>query len=80
MTIDQLTTFLGWSSLVHIVLLSVATIMLTLLRNWAMGLHVAVTGVDRAALPGFYFQYLAGYKLLILVFFVVPYLVLRLLM
>ena len=80
MTLDQLTTFLAWSSVVHIAFLLFATFMLFALRDWAMGIHSAMLGVDRVDLPRLYFQYLAGYKLLILVFFIVPYLVLRLLM
>lgn len=77
MTLEQLTTFFAWNSAINIGLLLLATLFLTVMRDWVMGIHSSMTGVDKADLPKLYFQYLAGYKLLVLVFCVVPYIVLR---
>jgi hypothetical protein len=72
-----LTTFLGWCSVINLGLLCLATIMLGTLKNWVMGTHSKMLGIDEAELPGLYLQYLSNYKVLVLVFNVVPYMALR---
>ena len=78
MSLDQLTTFMGWNALIQIVLLSVVALFLIFARNWIARIHSAMMGVEVSALPVLYFQYVAVYKLLVIVFVLVPYLVLRL--
>ncbi len=77
MTIEQLTTFFAWNSAINIAFLLFAALALAVFRGWAMGIHSAMTGVAQEDLPKLYFQYLSAYKVLTLVFCVVPYLVLR---
>lgn len=75
---EDFVTFLGWATLVHFVLLAVIAGALIGFRQWIIGVHQRMFAIDEAALNLAYFQYLAGYKILVLVFFLVPYLVLRL--
>mgnify|MGYP007101553558 CR=1 FL=1 len=77
---EDFVTFLGWATLVHFVLLSVIAGALIGLRGWIVGVHQKMFPMSEEALNMAYFQYLAGYKILVLVFFLVPYLVLRLVM
>lgn len=78
MTTDLLTTFLGWTLAVNIALLLIATLALFLMKGWALRLHSMISGLDEATLNAKYFDFLAGYKLLVLVFNFAPYLALRL--
>lgn len=75
---EEFVTFLGWATLVHFVLLSVIAVALIGFRGWIVRVHQRMFPMSEAALNTAYFQYLAGYKILVIVFFMVPYLVLRL--
>ena len=76
-TITQLTVFLGWASLINIGLLLFSTLMVVLCRDWAVGIHSKMFNLDPAMVPKMYFEYLGQYKVLVLVFNVVPYIALR---
>ena len=76
MTLEMLTTFFGWTTVIHFAVLIFATVMIYGLKGWAMGIHARLTGMDRTALPPLYFQWLGTYKLLIFVFAFVPWLAL----
>jgi hypothetical protein len=79
-TITVITTFLGWATLGHFILLALIAIVLIGFRGWIVGVHQRMFALDEAALNQQYFQYLAVYKILVIVFFLVPYLVLRVVM
>jgi len=78
--IETITTFLGWATLVHFALLAVISIAVISLRGWMIGIHGRMFDMDAAELNRQYFQYIANYKILVITFFLVPYLVLRLAM
>lgn len=78
MSMTELTSFLGWCTLINAVLLILAFLMLTLSREWIMSIHARIFQVPEDALPGIYLGFLGKYKLLIVVFNLVPYLALRL--
>ncbi len=77
MTVDQLTVFFGWCALINIIILFAASIFLMVFRDWIMGAHSRMMGVDKEKLPALYFSYLGNYKITTLVFALVPYLALR---
>ena len=78
MTIEQITAVLGWCTVINSAVLLLATLMLILMKDFAARVHGGLFRLSPAALEAQYFQYLAQYKLLILVFNLVPYLALRL--
>ena len=78
MDINTLTTFLGWCSVINIALLTLSTLALMGLRKAIATIHARMFGVESSALPIVYMQYLAHYKILILVFNLVPYIALKL--
>lgn len=80
MNIESLTAFLGWCTLVNFSLLVLATVILVLFKDLAAGIHSKLLGLDRDELQSEYFRYLANYKLMVVVFNLVPWLVLRFLM
>ncbi|KAA1262219.1 hypothetical protein LF1_47810 [Rubripirellula obstinata] len=79
MTLNEIANFLGWCTLINFGLLILSTTALVVGRNFVANLHAKWFEVDAADLRKSYFQYLANYKLLVLVFNLVPYLALRIL-
>lgn len=77
MTIESLTTFLGWCSVINITILLFSTLMLIIMRDLAVKIHSGLFRVDPEALPMTYLQYLGNYKIVIMVLNIVPYIVLR---
>ena len=76
--IDTLTGFFGWCSIINIVMLCIATLMLTLMRDLISGIHSKMTGLSQSELSVAYFQYLANYKIAIVMLNLVPYIALKL--
>ncbi|QBG36447.1 DUF6868 family protein [Litorilituus sediminis] len=75
--LNEMTLFFGWCSLINIGILMLTTISLTLFRTSISKIHAKLMQVEEKTLPSLYFNYLANYKVLILVFNLVPYLVLK---
>ena len=78
MSIETMTTFLGWCSLINFALLMMATIQLIIAQNAISAFHARLFGLEDRDLKLLYIQFLAVYKLLIFVFNVVPYFALKL--
>ncbi len=78
MTLDTLTTFFGWMAVLNIAYLALATIILTVARDWVSGQHQRLLGVSKADLAPAYFHWLGNYKIFTMIFSVVPYIALRL--
>jgi hypothetical protein len=76
-SIELLTTFLGWCSLINVGVLVLSTIILILKKDAIIAMHARWFAIDRQALPSVYFEYLGHYKIAILVFNLVPYLALK---
>lgn len=76
--IETLTGFFGWCSVINIVIFCMATLMLTLMRDFVSGIHSKMTGLSQSELSVVYFQYLANYKIAILMLNLVPYIALKL--
>ena len=75
----QLSEIFGWMSLINIGLLSIASLALVWMKDRISAIHGSLFGVDPAALKVLYINYLAHYKVLIFMFNVVPYIVLKVL-
>ncbi|WP_372716876.1 DUF6868 family protein [Immundisolibacter sp.] len=76
-SIETLTTFLGWSTVINFGVLAVAAILLILMRGPISKLHARMFSLDEAELSRAYFQYLAQYKIAIFVFNLAPYIALK---
>ncbi|MEP3428733.1 MAG: DUF6868 family protein [Roseibium sp.] len=77
MTLDHLTHFLAWCTLINIALLLFSTVCLYAFSEQVRKIHSKLFDIDENKLPGIYFKYLAAYKILIIVFNLVPYIALR---
>lgn len=76
-SIEQLTAFFGWCTVINIGLLLFSTLMISLVRDFAINMHSKIFNLDPETLPAMYFDYLGRLKLLMIVFNLVPYLALR---
>ena len=77
MTIDTLTTFLGWCSVINIGVLLFSTLMMIVVRDFAIKLHSSLFGVNPKELPLIYLQYLGNFKIAIIILNIVPYIALK---
>jgi hypothetical protein len=76
-TLPQLTELLGWASILNIGMLIFASIMLVLMRSFVTSIHSKMFGIPENDLSIIYFKYLANYKTLSFVFFIAPYVALK---
>ena len=76
MTIEQITVLLGWCTLLNAIILIITTIGLKLAGNKVIEIHGRMFGVDTAELSKIYFTYLANFKMLVILFNLVPYIAL----
>ncbi len=79
-TIATIQTFLGWNLVIHFGLLLITLAFLTLGRHWVVRLHQQFFALSKDQLLRTYFNFIAAYKILILIFVAVPYLVIRFLL
>ena len=77
MTMEQITTFLGWACTINIAILALSTLSLIAMRGWVTGIHARLFGLDEKDLGRAYFQYLAQYKIAIIVLNITPYIALK---
>jgi hypothetical protein len=77
MSMTELTTFFGWCTIINFSLLIISSLMLFALQEQIATIHSKLTGIQAESLRSMYFNYLGNYKILIIVFNVVPYIVLR---
>lgn len=72
-----LTEFLGWCTVINFALLSLAAIGLMTMRSLVVPIHARMFRIDAEDIAKYYFQYLAQYKMLVIVFNLVPYVSLK---
>ena len=76
-SIETLTTFFGWCSVLNLGMLSLATLAVVLMRDMMFSIHGKIFGLGETDLSRAYFQYLAQYKIAVIVFNLVPYVALK---
>jgi len=76
-TIKMMTEFLGWCSILNGAILLISAIFIVVARKIALNIHHTLFNIDNEYLKKSYFQYLAQYKILIIVFNIVPYFALK---
>ena len=77
MTTETLTQFFGWVSVINIAVLFISTILVIVMRGPISKLHSKIFGLDQKDLGRAYFQYLAQYKIAMIVFSIAPYIALK---
>ena len=74
---ELIQAFLGWCSIINIGLLLFSAIFVILLRDQVSTLHAKIFNLNKEDVFRAYFQYLAQYKILIIVLNIVPYFALK---
>ena len=77
MTVEMVRAALGWCSVINIGFLMFSSILLIAIRGTASRIHGKMFNLDEKYLSQAYFQWLAQYKIAIIVFNVVPYFALK---
>ncbi len=77
MTIETLTEFFGWVSVINIAVLLISGIMVIAMRSFITKIHSKVFGLNQEDLGRAYFQYLAQYKIAMIVLSIAPYIALK---
>ena len=77
MDINQITVFLGWCTVINLSIYAFSALLLFAFKNLIINLHSQLSGVNASKLPTLYFQYLANYKIAIIVLNFVPYIALK---
>jgi hypothetical protein len=75
---ETLTEFFGWASVINVAILLLSTLSVIAFRGAITGLHARLFGLDETDLGRAYFQYLAQYKIAIIVLNIAPYFALKL--
>jgi len=76
-SIESIREFLGWCSVINLGLLLLTSLTIIIMRSWIVRIHASLTGVSQAELPRIYLEFLGNYKMLVIVFNLVPYIALR---
>ncbi|MCO1333560.1 hypothetical protein MO867_04320 [Microbulbifer sp. OS29] len=77
MTIENLTQFLGWTSIINAIILLLSTLGIVTRKEVITRVHARIFRLNEQDLGRAYFQYLAQYKIFIIGFNIVPYIALK---
>lgn len=77
-SLESITAFFGWTTVVNFVLLFISSIIVITAREAISRIHGSMFGLETADLSHAYFQYIAQYKIAIIVFSLTPYIALKL--
>ena len=78
-TVEIMIEFFGWCSIINIGILFVSALIILVFRESILRIHGKMYHLDDEILLKIYLQYLALYKILIIIFSIVPYFALKLL-
>ena len=77
-SLETVTAFFGWTTVINFVLLAISTIALIAMRGFISRVHAKMFGLNPEDVSRDYVRYLAQYKIAIIVFSLVPYIALKL--
>ena len=78
MTLEILTAFLAWCTLINLVILFIWWLVLSFAGGWMRGMHRRWFDLSDESFAAIHYRVLAYFKLLWIVFNLTPYLALRL--
>ena len=77
MNIETACDFLGWCTVISFGVMVFQTIAILVLRGWITNIHARMFQLDGESIRRAYFQYLAIFKILFIVFNLVPFIALK---
>ncbi len=76
-SLDTMIEFFGWCSVINIGLLIFSAVLVILLKEQVSQIHAKMFNLNKNDIFLEYFKYMAQYKIMIIVFNIVPYFALR---
>lgn len=76
-TMETIRVFLGWCTAINLCLMVLTSIILVGGRKAVAGIHARMLDLDERTLSAEYMRYMSQFKVLFLVFNLVPYIALR---
>lgn len=76
-SIDTLTAFFGWCTVLNIGMLSFTVFLVIVMKEQLIKIHTKLFGLDRENLQLVYFQYLGHVKIAIFMLNLMPYIALK---
>ncbi len=76
MDIQTLTAFFMWCTILNVVLLSLSSLMCICAADWAYRIHSKLFSISRETFNVLIYSFIALYKLLVIVFILIPYIAL----
>lgn len=76
-TLSQLTEFLGWAAVINLAYLVLASLIIAFMGDTLASVHRSFFKLGETPLEAKYFDFLSQYKIMTLVFFVAPYVALK---
>ncbi len=76
-SLETVTEFLAWCTVINFGFLLLATFFLTVMRSWVVQTHARIFGLNEEDLLRAYVQYLAHYKIAIIMLNFVPWVALK---
>jgi hypothetical protein len=80
METEVLTTFLGWATAINVTIFIISTLIVIAFRNVVSSIHAKMFSMNKEDIFKAYFQYLGHFKILIILFNLTPYIVLKFLL
>ncbi len=77
MTKEILTAVFGWMTVLNFAILLLSSLMIVTMQDWIAGIHGKMFQMDQAEVKKAYFKFLANYKLLTIVFCLMPWVALK---
>ena len=75
--LNQFAEFFGWATISGLCFLCAMTFFLSVMQKFTISLHQKIFKIEEGALRLLYFQFIAIFKLLLIIFFLLPYIALR---
>ncbi len=77
MTQEILTAVFGWMTVLNFAILLFSSLMIVTMQDWIAGIHSKMFQMEQAEVKKAYFKFLANYKLLTIVFCLMPWVALK---
>ncbi len=76
-TLEQITSVLGWCAVINSAMLALFTVVMVLGRQWIPRIHARLFDLSETVIRSEYFSFLSTYKLIIMALNIVPYIALK---
>jgi len=77
LTVADITHFLGWCTLINLVILAVITLVVVFFKTKVFNFYAGLLDLDSSQVSHLFFRFLVQYEVAVLMLNLVPYLVLK---